>query len=74
MLLISLPNIYNIIFDKIDNEFQNYVTLAIIKKIREQMNYSFLYHANLIEKEKLYQANIDISYENDYIDEIFDFL
>ncbi|CAI2191108.1 7366_t:CDS:2, partial [Funneliformis geosporum] len=38
MLLISPPNIYNTIFQDIDNEIHIHVTFAITEKIHEQMN------------------------------------
>ena len=45
MPLISPPNIYNTMFQDIDNEFRIHVTHAITEKIHKQMNLSFLYHA-----------------------------
>ena len=72
MPIITLPNIYHIVFREIDNELRNCVTLAITEKIREQMNYSFLYHAKLIESNQLIKRKNDFLCESACIEEVFD--
>ena len=69
MPLIIPSNIYNTIFQDIDNELRIYITLAITEKIHEQMNLSFLYHAKQIEPRDF---NVEFLYENNCIDKMFD--
>jgi hypothetical protein len=71
MPLISPPNIYNTIFQDIDNELRTHITLSITEKIHEQMNLSFFYHATQLDSNKR-NFNIDFSCEKGCVNEVFD--
>jgi len=60
------------IFYEINNELHAYLTIPIIKKICIQMNYCFFYYATQIERDKLVNKDLDVSYEIKYINEVFD--
>ncbi|CAG8785148.1 3666_t:CDS:2, partial [Racocetra persica] len=73
MPLISPPNLYNVVFQNIDNELCTYITFAIVKKIKEQINHSFLYYAIQIEPDRLV-TNIEVLCDTNCIEEVFDLL
>ncbi|KAF0445972.1 protein far1-related sequence 5-like [Gigaspora margarita] len=74
MPFISAPNIYNTIFLNVNIEIRTFVTMPIVNKIREQMNYSFLYYAKESAKYVALEEGEEVDCETSYLDEIFNLL
>ncbi|KAF0549280.1 protein far1-related sequence 5-like [Gigaspora margarita] len=72
MPFISLPNIYNTIFSDVDLEIRTFITLLIVNKIHEQINYSFLYNVKILVDYMALQKDREINCEIACLDEVFD--
>ncbi|CAG8683353.1 6806_t:CDS:2, partial [Cetraspora pellucida] len=71
MPYISLPNIYNTVFMNVDTEICTFITMLIVNKIREQINYSFLYYAKESVKYAALEEDEEVDCKTLCLDKIF---